>query len=89
MFALRNGEWAIRKGRLTCDMTVEAGASLRNDAEVFSHTFVSHGEIKGRGTIPERREPFFDLPGTFYVALRFYPRDDGETEKLTFEVVVT
>ncbi len=51
MFTLRNGELTIRKGRLTCDMTVEAGASLRNDAEVFSHTFVSHGEIKGRGTI--------------------------------------
>ena len=32
-------------------MTVEAGASLRNDAEVYTHTFVSHGEIKGRGTI--------------------------------------
>ncbi len=39
--------------------------------------------------IPERREPFFDSPGTYYVVLRFYPRDDGETEKLTFEVVVT
>ncbi len=39
--------------------------------------------------VPDPREPFFDSPGTFYVVLRFYPRDEGEVEGLTFEVAVT
>lgn len=39
--------------------------------------------------VPERREPFFPAPGTFYVVLRFYPRDGGEVEKLIFEATVT
>ncbi len=51
MFTLRKGELTIRKGRLTTDMTVEAGASLRNDGEVFTHALISHVEIKGRGTL--------------------------------------
>ncbi len=39
--------------------------------------------------VPDRREPLFDSPGTYFVVLRFYPRDEGEAETLTFEVSVT
>ncbi len=48
---LHEGELSIREGRLTCDIAVEAGAVLRNDAEVYTHAAVSSGEIRGRGTL--------------------------------------
>ena len=51
MLTLHHGELTIRKGRLTADIAIGAGASLRNDAEIYTHTLVSSGEIKGRGTI--------------------------------------
>ena len=34
-------------------------------------------------------EPFFDDPGQYYVVVRFLPREEAETEMLTFEVTVT
>ncbi|HBT76126.1 MAG TPA: hypothetical protein DEB39_04200 [Planctomycetaceae bacterium] len=51
MWIIRKGELTIRKGRLACDIIIEAGATLRNEAEIHAHTLVSNGEIRGRGTI--------------------------------------
>ena len=39
--------------------------------------------------IPETREPFFEEAGTYIVVFRFYPRESGEVERLTFEVTVS
>ena len=51
MITLRKGTLTIREGRLTADICVEAGATLRNDAEVYTHTTLSDGEIAGSGTL--------------------------------------
>ncbi len=59
--------------------TLQEGLDYSTDAKPFTFLW----------RVPDRREPFFDSPGTYCVVLRFYPRDDGEVETLTFEVGVT
>lgn len=52
MLTLRTGTLTIRKGRLTVGaLRVESGATLRNDAEVYTTTTVSDGVISGTGTL--------------------------------------
>ena len=59
--------------------TLQEGLDYSTDAKPFTFLW----------RIPDRREPFFDSPGTYHVVLRFYPRDEGEVEGLTFEVTVS
>ena len=52
MLTLRNGTLTIRKGRLTVkDLVIESGATLQNDAEVYTYTTISDGTINGNGTL--------------------------------------
>ena len=53
MLTLRNGTLTIREGRLTLHdgLVIDAGATLHNDAEVYTHTTISYGEIAGNGTL--------------------------------------
>ncbi len=39
--------------------------------------------------VATRWEPLFEEPGTYYVVIRFHPREEGEIESLPFEVAVT
>ena len=59
--------------------TLQEGMDYSTESQAFTFLW----------RVPERREPFFDGPGTFCVVLQFYPRDEAEVEKLTFEVSVT
>ncbi len=53
MITLRNGTtWTQRAGRLTTDaLLIEPGATLRNEAEVYTYTTISEGRILGKGTL--------------------------------------
>ena len=52
MLTLHDGTLTIRSGRLTVDgLLIEEGATLHNDAEVYTHTTLSEGTINGSGTL--------------------------------------
>ena len=51
MLTLRTGTLTIRTGRLTVDAVhIDEGATLHNDAEVYTRDFTSNGAIAGTGT---------------------------------------
>jgi hypothetical protein len=52
MLTINSGTLTINSGRLTVDgLLIEPGAALHNDAEVYTTTTVSDGEITGNGTL--------------------------------------
>jgi hypothetical protein len=81
-----SGTLTLRNGRRTVDgITIEAGATVHNDAEIHAYTVVSEGTISGSGTLWAHitSKPIGGVISTLQVII-YYPVDKSFVLPIVF-----